>query len=154
MAYPLSILNCCRKVCWYLPTWNELILNCYMFSIFHQVPQSWQKQTFQTNMSVIVWCESLSTKWDLLNMYLEQSGGSRSSSAGSSMKSPLPVTSTPSGVMPGQEKTLAYNLATFSRPDRFVQSLIVDHCRRQFRDLLSCALDIQVICYTIIKGFQ
>ncbi len=120
------------------------ILN-FTFRYFYQVPQSWQEQAFRTNMSVIAWCESLSTRWDLLNMYLEKSGGSRSSSAGSSIKSPLPVTSTPSGVMPGQEKTLSYNLATFSRPDRFVQSLIVDHCRRQFRDLLSCALDIQVI---------
>lgn len=82
-----------------------------------QIPLSWQDGSFPSSSNLLQWVVDLKTRAERLQEYVEEE------------KKGGPV---------------AYNLAVFQRPDRFVQTVLQTFVRREFKDLHKCTLDVQV----------
>ena len=81
-----------------------------------RVPVAWLHQTFPSGGTVVQWGSELIKRAQLLNQYFaaETSG------------------------------VITYNLAAFLRPDRFLQNVLQTYVRKEFKDLHTCELDVQV----------
>ena len=97
----------------------------------HQVPVSWYRQTFPACISLPKWVTLLRKKMTLISEY-----------AAASSQGQVPVT---------------FDLGAFYRPDRLLQAVLQNYVRREFKDLHTCRLEVQVInihIYLKLNNFQ
>ncbi len=83
------------------------------------VPLSWTSHAFPSCTSAITWVTSLKKSLKTLGGYVT--------------------------AMSGHAGPTSYNLAAFHRPDAFIHCILQEFVRREFKDLHSCQLHVQVI---------
>ena len=94
----------------------------------HEVPEEWERHSFTSGIPITQWVALLRRRVEMLKQYVEDTEG--------------PV---------------SFNLAAFHRPDRFIHSVLQEFVRREFKDLHTCKLDVQVIIisqFLIVTNFS
>ena len=88
------------------------------------IPLGWFSQSFKSCQTLSQWARGLVKRVEILKEYCEDAG----------------------------DTPRVYNLAVFSRPDRFMQSLLQTYARKEFRDINTLTLQTQVnvMIYTIV----
>ncbi|XP_066302690.1 dynein axonemal heavy chain 12-like [Branchiostoma lanceolatum] len=82
----------------------------------HRVPQSWLVNSYPTATGLADWVQTLQVRVETLQQYVQVEGG--------------PVT---------------VNLAAFINPMGFLNAVLLQHCRQQFRDVQTFQYEVKVL---------